>query len=276
MAGNIKWLFASAILLIAGNAFAQGTGSNSLNINSKPVVDKSKLIKKPKPLRTELSGGIRLNSDGWGVFVDKGWVRSEERYSDLFYHLRLFQIEFSERKHPKEAKRTTRLNVNTTENPAPFIYGKINNFYTFKLGYGQRRLIAGKPEPGTVSVHWVYLGGISMGLLKPYYIDVVQAGTSAIETIKYSDAVKNQFTDDRFIIGSAGFSEGLGEIKIVPGIHLKTALHFDFAATKHSKIAIETGANIEYYTSAIPMMVNQKEVPFFANVYAALQFGKRW
>ncbi|OSZ77953.1 hypothetical protein CAP35_06700 [Chitinophagaceae bacterium IBVUCB1] len=276
MTGNIKWLLASAMLLVTGNAIAQGSGSNSLNINSAPLVDKSKMVKKPKPLRTELSGGLRLNSDGWGVFVDKGWVRSEERYSDLFYNIRLFQIEFSERKHPKEAKRTTRLNVNSTENPAPFIYGKINNFYSFKLGYGNRKLIAGKPEPGTVSVHWVYLGGITLGLLKPYYIEVVQAGTSAIETIKYSEAQKNQFTDDRLIIGSAGFSQGLGELQVVPGIHFKTALHFDFAATKHSKLAIETGTNIEYYTSSIPMMVNQKETAYFINVYAALQFGKRW
>ncbi len=276
MTGNIKWLFASAMLLATSNAFSQGSGSNSLNINSKPVIDKSKLIKKPKPLRTELSGGVRLNSDGWGVFVDKGWVRSEDRYSDLFYNIRLLQIEFGEHKHPKETKRNSRLSTNTNANPAPYIFGKINNFYTFKVGYGNRKLIAGKPEPGTVSVHWVYLGGICLGMAKPYYIEVVSPATSAVETLKYSDARKNEFINDNNIIGSAGFSQGLGEMQYIPGIHFKTALHFDFAANKHGKIAIETGANVEYYTSPIALMVEQKDVPYFINVYAALQFGRRW
>ena len=45
-----------------------------------------------------------------------------------------------------------------------YIFGKINNFYALKLGYGYRRMIAGKPDPGTVSIHWIYSGGFSVGL----------------------------------------------------------------------------------------------------------------
>jgi hypothetical protein len=68
----------------------------------------------------------------------------------------------------------------------------------------------------------------------------------------------------------------LGETKVIPGIHVKTALHFDFARAKNKKIAVETGINVELYTKKIEMMAFQNPVPYFVNIYASFQFGKRW
>src|ERR1043165_6642115 len=63
------------------------------------------LVKKLKPIRRELSAGFRLNSDGWGIHVDKGYVRSQEtKLSDQFHDIRLFQVELDEHKDPKEIK----------------------------------------------------------------------------------------------------------------------------------------------------------------------------
>ncbi|MBL7683850.1 MAG: hypothetical protein JNK00_10865 [Flavipsychrobacter sp.] len=276
MKGIITGTLCISALLISQQSMAQGSGANSLNINSFTPPTKSKpVVKKIKPLRKEFSIGLRLNSDGWGVFVDKGWVKSQDRQSDLFYDTRVFQVELAEKHHPKEIKRTNTLGSFATENPTPFVFGKVNNFYALKLGYGNRKMIAGKPESGTVSVHWVYLGGLSLGLLKPYYINIVAPGTSAKETIKYSEATKNDFLYQNGIVGAAGFSKGIGEVNIVPGIHAKTALHFDFAASRHSKLAIETGINIEYYTGKVMIMANQADKSFFTNVYASIQFGRR-
>ncbi len=266
--------------LLASDAVAQ-SGTNSVNPATPQLkaVQKPK-IKKPKPLRTELSGGLRLNTDGWSIFVDKGWVRSEERYSDLFYNVRLLQVEFTEKKHPQEIKRTNTIGAYTEDKPRPFIYGKINNFYALKIGYGGRKMLAGKPEPTNISLHWVYVGGLSIGFQKPYYIDAYvvqdQNGTIVQETIKYTDSTKQPFLTKSQIIGSAGFSKGIGEVKIIPGIHAKTGLHFDFAATKHGKVAIETGVGFEYYTSKVELMANKEAKPMFVNVYASIQFGKRW
>src|SRR5690606_8878525 len=143
----------------------------------------------------ELSFGLRLNTDGWSVFADKGYVKSEDRKSDYFYNIRLFQVEFGEKKHPKEIKRSNNLGASYGEEKAkPFIFGKINNFYSLKLGYGARKMIAGKPEQGTVSIHWVYLGGLALGMEKPYYIEAYvpqdNFGTLVQQTIKYTDETK--------------------------------------------------------------------------------------
>jgi hypothetical protein len=244
----------------------------------KPIVKPK--IKKPKPIRTEFSGGLRLNSDGWSLFVDKGWVKSEEKFSDQFYNIRSVQFELSEKKHPKEIKRSNNLGSISDEKIKPFIFGKVNNFYTIKLGYGMRKMIAGKPEHGTVSVHWVYTGGLSAGLLKPYYIEAYVRENNGLFTqksIKYSDPKdKDYFLAQNNIIGSSGFSKGLNEISVVPGLYVKTGLHFDFAKIKDKKLAVETGVSAELYSQKIEIMASQNAVPYFVNVYASIQFGKRW
>jgi hypothetical protein len=70
--------------------------------------------------------------------------------------------------------------------------------------------------------------------------------------------------------------KGLNEIQFIPGLHAKTALHFDFAASKKTKLAVETGVNAEYYTKNVELMANQKAVPYLVDVYLSFQFGGRW
>ena len=228
-------------------------------------------VKRPKPIAKELSGGVRLNTDGWSAFVERGTVKSEERESDFFYNLRFASVEFSEKKHPKE-KRTSS-GGGGPDSSNSYIFGKVNNFYTFKLGYGNRRMIAGKPDPGTVSVHWVYNGGLSLGMLKPYYLNIANG-----ESIKYTDDNRDKFLAGYNIVGAAGFTEGFKEMKVVPGLHVRTGLHFDFAPRekKKTKLAVETGISAELYTKKIELMANQKAVPYFVNLYLSFQFGRRW
>lgn len=235
--------------------------------------------KRPKPISRDFTVGLRLTTNGWGIFANKGYVMSEDRYSDLFYDIRLFQVEFSEIKHTKETKRANaNLSGTIDAPPTPFIFGKINNFYMLKLGYGFRKMIAGKPEPGNISVHLVYMGGLSAGLLKPYYIqygNIDPGGGFTEETIRYSDSTKTKFISRPNIIGGAGFSRGLSEIEFVPGVHAKTGLHFDFANDKRNKLAVETGFELQYYAKEIELMVGQDPTAFFISFYASVEFGKR-
>lgn len=273
------------MMLTAIGTNAQNTGTTVIKSDSVAKKPMPKIIvKKPKPIHTEMSLGAKMNTNGWGAYINKGWVRSEDaKHSDQFYNLRYVELEFNEVKNPKETKTTNNfLGTYSNESAKPYIYGKINNFYQFNLGYGFRRMIAGKPEPGSVSIHWFYLGGLSLGLLKPYYVnanvpqDNGGSGPLVRKTIKYEDDTKESFLDDRLIISAAGFSKGLGETKIVPGLHFKTGLHFDFAANKKTVLAIETGVSGDLYSQKIEIMANQKAYPYSFNIFAAFQFGKRW
>jgi hypothetical protein len=252
-----------AFILFAGNVHAQVTKVPDTT-NVFPVKKK-----KPKPITKEMSVGLRFNTDGWSLFVDRGKVKNVERNSDYFYNIRLWQVELEEKKHPQEIRRSN-TPPSRPDQAKPFIYGKVNNFFALKVGYGGRKMIAGKPDPGTVAIHWVYVGGISIGMEKPYYVD---AGGVPV---KYTDTTKEIFLSQNAITGSSGFTQGIGETKIVPGAHFKSGLHFDFASSKTTKMAIETGLNAEIYSRAIQIMANQKDVPYFLNVYASFQIGKRW
>ena len=259
--------------LAAASAAAQ-TFSSSGEL-SRPAA-----VKKPKPITIEKSLGLRLNTDGWSAFFDWGNIRSEdEKNRDKFYNVRLGQIEFEEHKDPKEVKRAITEQTGGSEKTKPFIFGKVANFYALKIGYGMRRLIAGKPEEGTVSIHWVYAGGLSLGMAKPYYLDgyIVQDNTGVLAqaTFKYTDETKESFLNPAYIRGGAGFSKGLNEISFVPGIHAKTALHFDFASSRYTAMALETGVNAECYTHPVTIMANQDAKPYFVNLFAAFQFGYR-
>ncbi len=227
--------------------------------------------KGPKPIKHEVSFGYRLHTLGWGLYTDIGNVKAKNaKLSDMFYNVNYLQIEFSEKKHPKQEK--TVVDGNATGRSGSYIYGKINNFYALKLGYGIRKMLAGKPDPGTVSIHWSNVLGASLGMVKPYYLNVY----SDPNAIKYADGSKASFLNQSYIVGAAGFGKGLSEMKMVPGGHFKSMLHFDFSASRKSVMAIETGIDIQYYSEAIPLMANQEAKPLFCDVFLSFQFGKRW
>jgi len=267
---NILLLLPLLVLSVAGEAqvtFASSAGT----IKHTPP-------KKPKPITKEFSVGVRLTSDGYGLYAEKSFVRSSnQKTQDMFYNTRFFQAGFEEHKNAKETKREFVDQSGSGSKSKPFVFGKVNNFYTFKLGYGFRKLIAGKPEPGTVSIHWTGVAGLALGLLKPYYLEEnVPEGTGYVQkSVKYSDETKSYFLNPYYIIGASGVSKGIGEVQMVPGIHAGTALHFDFAPNKKHVLAVETGVTGEYYTKDVMIMANQEAKPYFVNLYAAFQIGWR-
>lgn len=262
------------------SAQTNNTTTNRDTPTKRPVYTPPVRKKRPKPISREFSAGFRANTDGWSIFADKGYVIEPSRNTEYFYDVRIFQVEFGEKKHPKEKKSSNRVQSRNGTNSVMF-YGKANSFYTFKLGYGKRKMIAGKPDPGAVSIHWVYLAGLSLGLEKPYYINATvldpQTGVRSAQNIKYTPETEEDFLDPNYINGYAGFTEGIGETKFVPGIHAKTGLHFDFANNKKKKFGVETGINAELYTRPIQIMVDPivKARPYFINVYLSAQFGGR-
>lgn len=271
-----KVLGAFIVLCIcnSGSYAQQVTFSSDSNKTVAPVVmpkPKPKPVKPPKPITHELSAGLRLNTNGWSVFTDYGKAKtSNMKQVDMFHNLLYMELEFTEKKDPKEEK--VKSQTLTNKGSSNYIYGKINNFYALKVGLGYQKLIAGKPDPGCVSIHWASTVGASLGLLKPYYI--ILAGGA--ESIKYTDINQSDFLDQQIIQGSAGFSKGLSELQFIPGGHIKSALHFDFSTNRKNIIGVEAGVNAEFYSTPILLMANQKPVSSFLEAFVAVQFGKRW
>ncbi len=208
--------------------------------------------------------GARLNTDGWGLFYEHG------KYKTLTL-TNLWWISLDERKDPKEDKVTNTDGVFQIGNP--FVYGKINNFYQLKIGIGQQRLIGGKDVKNGVAVSAIYGGGISAGLLKPYYINAPDSLNEAHD-IRYSPETDSIFRLGP-INGGSNFGKGFNEIKFVPGAFARVALRFDYGHFNELLSAIETGITAQYYTKDVQIMLDQPKKKFFFNAYVAIVFGKR-
>ncbi len=214
--------------------------------------------------------GFKLYSDGWAGLFEKGYMKTVNKTN-------LFSIELGERKDHKEEKVAKPVSGGFFLGN-PLIYGKQNDFFFLKLGVGQSYLLGGKGNKNGVALSAVYAGGVSLGLLKPYYIDVTDNLSGKIISIKYEGDGSN--TDDLFIdpvaiSGGSGFFKGFNETKVKPGLFVKGALRFDYGRYNEFISAIEAGFNAEYYFSDMPIMVNNDPKKLFLNVFVALEIGKR-
>jgi hypothetical protein len=203
--------------------------------------------------------GIKLNTDGYGLSYEIARFQSA-RVANIF------QIEINEKKHKKE-KRTSLLNG---FNFNSVIFGKLNNFYQVKLGVGQQRIIGGKGNKNGVAVMATYAGGFSLGLQKPYYVDVVDNNRQQFRKT-YPTIIDSGYLEQ----GASGFTVGWNQVQIKPGLHAKGALRFDYGRFNETVSAIEVGLNAEFYFSKVAQMAYNPEKNFFFNAYVSLLLGRR-
>jgi hypothetical protein len=209
--------------------------------------------------------GIQLRTNGYGAFLELGRSRSP-RFTNLYL------LEISEIKHPKEEK-VTNANSPNAFFANSFVYGKINNFYQVKLGFGQQYVFGQKGNKNGVAVLAIVHGGLSMGLLKPYYIQV-QETSSGLRDIKYESADSLNFLLGN-IVGGSGLGKGWSELKLRPGAFVKTSLRFDFGRFNETIQALEIGMSLDAYASKIPQMVLNEPRRLFFQGHFALVFGHR-
>ena len=214
--------------------------------------------------------GLQLRTNGYGVFLELGRAKSP-RFTNLYL------LELSEIKHQKEEKSGTTNGIFSNS----FIYGKINNFYQAKLGFGQQYIFGQKGNKNGIAVMGIYQGGLSIGLLRPYYINVNDANNKNRD-IKYDSPDSLLFLTGG-INGSSGLGKGWSEIKIKPGAFVKGALRFDFGRFNEQVQAVEIGLSVEGYSQKIQIMApgngqggaGVKPQQLFFQGHIAILFGRR-
>lgn len=206
--------------------------------------------------------GLQFRTNGYGAFYELGKMKTTRKTN-------IYRLDITEIKNAKEDK----LQSGGIFLGNPYIYGKINNFYQVTLGFGQQYLLGQKGNKNGVAVSAVYNGGFALGLLKPYYIEV-QDGSGNNKTIKYSPQDSALFVGPT-IIGGGGIGKGWGEMKMKPGAFVKTALRFDFGRFNEVVSGIEAGLSLEYYSSKIPIMLQQDDKQLFFQGYISVLFGRR-
>jgi hypothetical protein len=272
-----KLFFVIGIAFIINNVSAQTKTTKSDTYEAKQLKKAERKEKINQMIKQEEEGaliyqkqsafGFKFNTDGWGGFYEHGKYKTINKTN-------LWWLEFGERKDKKEEKAPTMSASQGFLIVSSYVFGKQNNFYYLKAGFGQQKLIGGKGNKNGVAVSAIYGGGLSLGLLKPYYIEIQNPSTGKQEEIKYTNN-DSVFLDPTIILGKGSMTKGFNEIQVVPGFHARTAIRFDYGRYNEVLSAIEVGLNADYYTKKMPMMVYTPENNFFFNAYIALVFGKR-
>ncbi len=256
-----KIFFSILMLVISFNVLAQDRAKSKRD--QKKEIRKEKitaLIKQEEEgvitYSKHFLGGIKLTTDGYGGFLEIGRAQSVKKSL-------LFQLDISERKHPKEEKQ-----YSTSGNAGAFIYGKINFFYPVKLGVQEQFLLGNKGNKNGVSISANVGGGVSMGLLRPYLLNYTNVGFKGLA----DDSARFLFEQP---LNGPNLGTGFNKLKVTPGAYVKGGLRFDYGKYNEMINAIEVGLVTEYYTKAIPQMIFTKHEKLFFSAYVAIIVGKR-
>lgn len=263
-----------SVLFLASTVTVTAQDSTRRNTNSKDSKKEARRQKINSLIKQSEEGvlvykkqtifGLQGRSNGYGAFLELGSMKSNRKTN-------IYRLDITEIKNQKEEKLSGGGGLVFGN---PFIYGKVNSFYQATLGFGQQYILGQKGNKNGVAVSAVFNAGLALGLLRPYYIEVVDPATGDGKVIKYSKADSSLFLGPT-IIGGGGFGKGWNELKVKPGAFAKTALRFDYGRFNEVVSGIEVGLSIDFYGDKIPIMIGQEDKQVFFQGYISILFGRR-
>lgn len=253
---SMKRLFALFSLLVSIGASAQ----DSLRTSQEDV----NIL-----FRNEAEGGLNIHSSGFGITFRRGWHVTG-------YKKKMLDLDFVSVRHPKQYKQPNLYYPDSR----PFFYGKLNFVYLLRGGIGRQNVLFSKAERSGVEVRYNYFAGVDLGITKPVYLEVLvpdpyDSSLNIIDTRKYDPNDPDQQSAEN-IYGPGPYFNGLGELKVYPGVYGKFALSFEYAGWQQKVTALETGVVVDYFPKAIPIMAHTKNENLYVNFYISLLWGSKW
>ncbi|RZK33536.1 MAG: hypothetical protein EOO57_13005 [Hymenobacter sp.] len=225
--------------------------------------------------------GLNFNTQGGligGVNVRSSRVLDDRR-------LWFWSLEGVFFKNPKEET------VTNNATGGSFTLYKTNYAFALRPSIGIQRILFRKAAESGVQVNGLLSAGPSLGLLMPYYIsyDETWARRGAGGPSQTDVIVDAQFDpsvhDPNYIIDRAPFFGGISRTKVVPGVHLRGGLSFEYGRYRDAVAGAEVGFLVEAYTkrlltfnpasSSTQTDLNLLNKQFYPSVYLTLYLGHR-
>ncbi len=216
----------------------------------------------PKMLfNDEQTFGIFLKSNGLGA--DYRYARYVNVRKDRIYNLSLDYV-----KHPKEYKSVVAYDFYTSR----FVYGKENHFWELKGQIGNQHEIFMKYDFSSISIKMFYNGGFSLGFQKPIYYEIItinSRGEITAREEKLFDPAVHLYNYG----GTASFTKGFDELKVIPGITVNTGFSFEYSEREPMIHALEVDMGLTIYPKNIRIMATEENNYFFFNLSIGYRFG---
>ncbi len=210
--------------------------------------------------------GFHASPNGYGLFF-RSAVPTDRKFS------RVLDFSISSVKHFREKQVLNQRMVNTS----PYIYGKVNRLYAFRPMIGIQKMLADKQNRNSVGVNLIVIGGPTLGLLKPVYVDTetfdpTSPGTVISSSVRYNPELQRH---DR-ITGYSSYGKGINETKMVPGVSLKSGVEFNWGYYSTEYKSIEVGILVDYFPSRPQVMHFLKNKIVYSSFYLSFAFGKNY
>lgn len=210
------------------------------------------------------------NEQSFGVFLNSNGIGADFRYAKLIdvRNDRIFEVSFDYVRHPKEYKSVVAIDFYTRR----FVYGKDNLFWELKGQIGNQHELFRKYDFSSISIKMHYTGGVSLGFQKPIYYQIYSFNNvneiSTVEESRFDPSVHLYNYG-----GTASFTKGFNELKVVPGLTANAGLSFEYSEREPLIHALEAGLGFTIYPSNIRIMATDEKNFFFFNMYVGYRFG---
>lgn len=158
-----------------------------------------------------------------------------------------------------------------------YVSGKENYLFAVRPQYGREITLFRRSPDGGVNISAILAGGPTLGLLKPYYLDIsyTDAGRGKTASVPASANLSSLYTKGFQVFGAGSFFSGFDELSFAPGANLKLAFDIELDAFRQSNISLEVGFLAETYFKSVPIMYAAENRSLFTSGYVTVFFGKK-
>jgi len=219
--------------------------------------------------------GVNINTNAGflgGVYGKYSRIKHENRAD--FLSLDIVNVS-----HQQEIK------VSSITTGNSYVYEKSNYFFVIRPTLGKEFLVFPAAREGGVQISTSLGGGISAGLLKPYFIKYDYSKEHDMSLVEQVPFDSRLHTVSYRILGHGGFFKGLNLIKFVPGLHFKGSVIFYFGSKGNRVSGLEAGFLAEGFFKAgngeglqrykVPILSLAQNKWFFSTLFVNIFFGWR-
>lgn len=240
-----------ALILVSHRAGAQVSGA------SRP----------PRASRDQLNAfGVTTNTNsgliGGVVFRQTNALSGDEQPRFRYLAAELVNV-----RHPSE--RAYALN-----NGNRLILGKQSYLFGLRGQWGREFTLFRRADVQGVQLNGVLAGGPTLGLLKPYFVQVVsRQNPRQVVEVPYDPSLVQ--SRDVFIVGSGSLLRGFDRLRIEPGLNLKAAVSIELDAFQASSLGLEAGFLVEGFRREIVIIPGADNRQFFTSGFLTLYYGTK-
>ena len=188
---------------------------------------------------------------------------------------RYLSVEVVNVKHPKEIQSS----IGTFG--SRYIDGKENYLFVIRPQYGREVKLFQRNTDEGISVSGILAGGPSLGVIKPYYLEVSSGNVTRQVPASQVNGVTTPTGES--IVGKGGLFQGLGESKLTVGLNIKAALSIELSTFRSNTTGVEIGFLTEVFPNRILIIPNTTPGSnrangnrnFFTSAYLTLFFGSK-